>query len=81
MAKVHIKKESEKSKEETRDIKGKRLLRSNNDRMIAGGCGGIGEYLGINPIIIRLLWAIFTLISLGAGIIAYILAWIIIPEE
>lgn len=81
MAKVHIKKESEKSKEETRDIKGKRLLRSNNDRMIAGVCGGIGEYLGINPIIIRLLWAIFTLISLGAGIIAYILAWIIIPEE
>jgi len=65
----------------TNKLKGKKLLRSKKNRMIAGVCGGIGEYLGIDPTVIRLLWVLFTLISLGAGIIAYIIAWIIIPEN
>lgn len=46
--------------------------------MIAGVCGGIGEYFDVDPTLIRLGWAI--LVVLGVGILAYILAWIIIPE-
>jgi len=56
----------------------RRLYRSRSDRMIAGVCGGIGEYFGVDATLIRLGWAI--LVVLGVGILAYILAWIIIPE-
>lgn len=58
----------------------KKLYRSNN-RIIGGVCAGIAEYLDIDPTVIRLLWVIFTLLSIGVGIIAYIIAWIIIPEK
>ena len=58
----------------------KRLYRSKKNRIIAGVCGGIGEYFNIDPTIIRLLWVLFTLLG-GSGIIAYIVAWIIIPEQ
>ncbi|VVB79643.1 PspC domain protein [uncultured archaeon] len=58
----------------------KRLYRSKTDRVIAGVCGGIGEYLGIDPVIVRLVWVLLTLCA-GAGILAYILAWVIIPKE
>ncbi len=58
----------------------KRLCRSRN-RIIAGVCAGIGEYLSIDVTVIRLLWILFTFLSMGAGILAYIIAWIIIPEE
>ena len=60
--------------------KGKRLLRSKNNKMIAGVCGGIGEYFGIDPTIVRLLWVLLTFFSGGVGVLAYIIAWIIIPE-
>lgn len=56
------------------------LYRSKKDRVIGGVCGGIAEYLDADPTIIRLLWAVAVL-AWGAGIIAYILAWIIIPEK
>jgi len=62
-------------------VKGKKLLRSKKNRVIAGVCGGIGEYLGIDPTLIRLVWILFTLLSAGAGILAYIISWIIIPEK
>lgn len=58
----------------------KRLYRSRKDRMIAGVCGGIAEYFNVDPTMVRLLWAVLTLISCGAGILGYIIAWIIIPE-
>ena len=48
--------------------------------MIVGVCGGIGEQFGVDPTVIRLLWVLFTVLSMGAGILAYIIAWIIIPE-
>ncbi len=57
----------------------KRLYRSRKDRMLGGVCGGIGEYLKVDPTVIRLIWVLFALS--GAGILAYIIAWIIIPEE
>ena len=59
----------------------KRLYRSKKNRIISGVCAGMGEYLGIDVTVIRLLWILFTFLSMGAGILAYIIAWIIIPEE
>ena len=57
----------------------KKLTRSSN-RMICGVCAGIGEYLGIDATVVRLLWVLFSLMG-GAGLLAYIIAAIIIPEE
>lgn len=57
----------------------KKLYRSNRDRMLCGVCGGIGEYLGIDPTLIRLLWALVA--CSGTGIVVYFLAAIIIPQE
>jgi len=58
----------------------KRLFRSKNDRVLGGVCGGLGSFLGIDPVIIRVLWAISFFVG-GLGLLAYIIAWIIIPEE
>lgn len=58
----------------------KRLYRSRTNRIIAGVCGGIAEYTNIDPTVVRLLWLLVSLIW-GAGIVAYIIALIIIPEE
>ena len=58
----------------------KRLYRSGNDKLLGGVCGGIAEYLGVDPVLIRLLWVIFILVW-GIGILAYIIAWIIIPRN
>jgi phage shock protein PspC (stress-responsive transcriptional regulator) len=64
------------------NMAGKKLYRSKNNRMIAGICGGIGEYFNIDPTLVRVLWVLLTLISLGVvGIIAYIIMWIIVPLE
>ena len=63
-------------------LKGKKLYRSKKNRMIAGICGGIGEYFGIDPTLVRVLWVLLTLVSMGIlGILAYIIMWIIIPEK
>ena len=59
----------------------KRLYRSKKDRMLGGVCAGPGEHLDIDPTVIRLIWAAVTVLSMGTGIIVYILAWIIIPEQ
>lgn len=63
-----------------RSGKMKRLYRSRTNRIIAGVCGGIADYTNIDPTVIRLLWLLLSLFW-GSGIIAYIIAWIIIPEE
>ena len=59
----------------------KRLYRSKKDRMLGGVCAGLGEHLDIDPTVIRLIWAVATVLSFGTGIIVYVLAWIIIPES
>jgi phage shock protein C len=59
----------------------KRLYRSKTNRVFAGVCGGLGEYFDIDPVIVRLIWVILTIASFGVGIIAYLLAWIIIPKH
>ncbi len=59
---------------------GKRLYRSRTDRLIGGVCGGMAEYLGIDPVLVRVLWVVLAL-SFGAGILAYVLLWLVTPEE
>ena len=58
----------------------KRLYRSKIERKIAGVCGGVAEYFDIDPTIIRLAWVI-AIFCAGGGILAYLLAMIIIPEK
>ncbi len=58
----------------------KRLYRSSVNSMICGVCGGIAEYFNIDPTLIRLAWAIFACASFGTGVLAYIIAAIIIPS-
>lgn len=57
----------------------KKLAKSNNDRYICGVCSGLAEYFNTDPTLIRLLWVIFTIMG-GAGIIAYIIAAIVMPD-
>jgi phage shock protein C len=59
----------------------KRLYRSKKDRILGGVCAGLGEHLDVDPTVIRLIWAVVSVLSVGTGIVIYILAWIIIPEE
>ena len=59
---------------------GKRLYKSNENRMIDGVCGGIAEYINMDPTIVRLGWVLFCTLG-GSGIIAYIIAAIIIPRK
>ncbi|MDP2749998.1 MAG: PspC domain-containing protein [Nanoarchaeota archaeon] len=58
----------------------RKIYRSRKDRIIAGVCSGFAKYLGIDVPIVRLVW-ILSIFFMGFGIIAYILAWILIPEE
>ena len=60
----------------------RRLERSLVDRQIAGVCGGLGVYLGLDPVLVRLLWIVLTVVP-GAilfGLLAYLAAWLLIPE-
>ena len=58
----------------------RKLYRSNKDKMICGVCGGLGEYLNVDPTLIRLVWVLLTCWA-GMSIIAYLMAAIIIPVE
>ncbi|MCJ7659890.1 MAG: PspC domain-containing protein [Anaerolineales bacterium] len=58
----------------------KKLYRSRGYRIIGGVCGGLGEYLGIDPTAIRLIYIILAL-WFGSGILAYIIFLILVPEE
>ena len=58
----------------------KKLLRSRNDRWIAGVCGGIGEYAGVDPNLVRLLAVVAAVFTGGTLFLAYIVAWIVMPE-
>ena len=58
----------------------KKLYKSNQNKMLHGVCGGIAEYFGIDPTVVRLIWALFSLMG-GCGILAYIIAAIIIPRN
>ncbi len=57
-----------------------RLYKSNKDKVFDGVCGGIGEYFGVDPVIIRLLWIILVIFG-GTGVLAYLVAMVIIPKQ
>jgi len=60
----------------------KRLYRAaEKDSMVGGVCAGIAEYFEVDPTLVRILWAIFTVISIGTGILIYLISWIIIPKK
>lgn len=59
----------------------KKLYLSNKNRKIAGFCGGLAEYLDADPTVVRLVYLFLTLLSMGAGILVYIIAWIIVPRN
>ena len=56
----------------------KRLYRSRDEKMIAGVCGGIAEYFGIDPTLVRALWVAITLFA-GFGIVLYLILWVLVP--
>jgi phage shock protein C len=58
----------------------RRLYRSRKDRKIAGICGGLGAYFNVDPVIFRIIWVILAL-GMGAGIVAYLICWLVIPDE
>jgi len=58
----------------------KKLYRSRKSRVIAGVCGGLAEYFNLDPTIIRLGWVIISL-AYGFGVLAYIIAWLLIPNN
>jgi len=59
----------------------RRLYRSDQDRVLGGICGGLGEYLDADPNIIRILAVVFTIAAFGTGVIVYIASWIILPRR
>ena len=56
------------------------LRRSSSDKVIAGVCGGLGRYLGVDPILLRIAFVVLA-VSGGGGLLLYVIAWIAIPEE
>ena len=59
----------------------KKLQKSQTDRKVCGVCGGIAEYINVDPTVVRLLWALITLGTVGVGLLAYIIAAIVMPEN
>jgi len=55
----------------------RKFFRSKKNKMIAGVCGGIGEYFSVDPLLIRLLFVVF----FGPALLFYVLAWILAPAE
>ena len=60
-------------------MENKKLYRSSTNYKLAGVCGGIGEYFNIDPTVIRLAWILFSVMG-GAGLLAYIVAAIVMPK-
>ncbi len=58
----------------------KRLVRSRDDRWISGVCGGVASYLGVDANLVRLVVVLGTIFGFGSLFIAYIVAWILMPE-
>jgi len=61
---------------------GKRVLRKSSNRMIAGVCGGIADWLGWDPTLVRILYVLVSILSVAfPGILVYILLWIVMPSD
>lgn len=58
----------------------KRLTRSSSDVLLGGVCGGLGQYFGIDPTLVRLIFVLLTLAG-GSGVLIYFILWIVIPRD
>jgi phage shock protein C len=64
---------------DTQQVPPKRLYRSKKDKVVSGVCGGLGGYLNLDPVVIRVIWLALFFLG-GTGFLAYLIAWILIPE-
>lgn len=60
---------------------GRRLTRSREDRMIGGVCGGLARYLNVDATLIRVITAVVVLFGAFTPLVAYLVAWVLMPEE
>lgn len=58
----------------------KKLYRSTSNKIVAGVCGGLADYFGLDATLIRIIWILLILMA-GTGILAYIIAWILMPVQ
>lgn len=58
----------------------KKLYRSETNKVIAGVCGGMGEYFDIDPVLVRVIWLLLVIFG-GGGLLAYFICWLIIPTK
>jgi phage shock protein PspC (stress-responsive transcriptional regulator) len=58
-----------------------RLSRPNYDKKIAGVCAGFARYFGVDVTLVRVLWLVFVFVPFPGGIVAYIVAWIVMPRD
>ncbi len=58
----------------------RKLYRSRNNRMLAGVCSGLGEFFGIDPTVVRLVFVAGTLLGFGSFVLVYIVLFIVVPE-
>jgi phage shock protein C len=70
-----------KEENKVNNASGRALRRSRTSRMIAGVCGGLGEFFGINPFWFRLAFVIALLPGGVPGILVYVILWLIVPKE
>ena len=61
-------------------LRDRRLARSMSDKKIAGVCSGVAHYFELDPTLVRLIW-LLTVVFAGTGILAYLIAWIIMPKD
>ena len=59
----------------------RRLVRSRSDRWVAGVCGGVADYAGIDATLVRLLVVLGTVLGLGSLILVYVVAWVLVPQD
>ncbi len=59
----------------------KKLYLSDTDRKIGGGCGGLGGYFDVDATLVRIIFILIAICSIGLGIVAYILMWMVIPRK
>jgi phage shock protein C len=59
----------------------RRLVRRSDDRMVAGVCSGVADYLGVDVTLVRLVTVVGAILGFGSLILAYVVAWALIPEE
>lgn len=62
-------------------MEGKKLYRSNTDKMLAGVCGGLGQYFGVDSTLVRLIFALLVFFGVGSGLVLYIILAIVMPLE